>query len=888
MKSVKHRLVNVFILVLLVFAAGPVYASPDVLRATLPNGLRVIIERNTLAPVATVEVNYLVGSIDAPEGFPGTAHAQEHMLFRGSPGLSADQLSVLIADLGGDFNADTQQAVTQYFFTVPAGLVDVALRIEAIRMSGVFDSQDLWEKERGAIEQEVVQDLSSPMYLFESQVIGELFSGTPYAEDALGSKETFDKTTGAMLKSFYDAWYAPNNAVLVIAGNVDPARTLELVKSVFGPLAPKTLPARRSVELKPVKASSFDLDTDLPYGLAALSYRLPGYDSPDYAAGQVLADVLDSKRSNLADLVARGQALFAGFDGSSLPKSSYGYAIAAIPASADGPAMVETLRAVIDDTAKNGVPAELVEASKRHEISDAEFRRNSISGLAAEWSQAVAVEGRNSPDDDIDAVRKVTKADVDRVARQYLRNDASVSAVLRTSPTGSPASVAPSSARGPESFTPQSTKPVMLPDWAKKAAALPDVPAGTAGPAVTVLPNGLRLMVLPTDISNTVTVLGKVKNNADLQVPAGKEGVEDILESLFSYGTASYDRLAFQAALDEIGAEEAGGAGFSLRVLPDRFDRVMQLLAEHLQRPALPESAFSIVRKSVTDAIAGRMTSPSYLSTRALETHLFPPKDKALREATQKSTGSVTLDDVRSYYRQVFRPDMTTMIVIGKITPEQARKTVQHYFGSWKAEGRKPETDLPPVPPNGPSAVAVPDPSRVQTLATLAETLGINRRHPDYYPLELGRHVLSGAFYATRLYRDLREESGLVYTVEAELEAGKTRALFVVDYACDPPNVSKARSIVERNLKDLQTTPVTADELQRAKTLLIRRIELSRSSVDGIAGEYLHLALEDLPLDEPYHAATQYRSLTADDVRNAYRKWIRPQDFVQVTVGPTE
>jgi zinc protease len=107
-------------------------------------------------------VNYLVGSNEAPPGFPGMAHAQEHMMFRGSPGLSANQLANLTAAMGGRFDADTQQTVTLYFFTVPATDLEVALHIEAIRMRGVLDTERLWSQERGAIEQEVARDLSKP------------------------------------------------------------------------------------------------------------------------------------------------------------------------------------------------------------------------------------------------------------------------------------------------------------------------------------------------------------------------------------------------------------------------------------------------------------------------------------------------------------------------------------------------------------------------------------------------------------------------------------------------------------------------------------------------------------------------------------------------------
>ena len=299
----KSRIPAVLLLLFIILVAGQVPAHPEPLYATLKNGLRVVIEQNSLAPVAAVEMNYLVGSNETPEGFSGMAHAQEHMMFRGSRGLSGDQLSTLIASMGGDFNADTQQTVTQYFFTVPAELLDVALRIEALRMRDVLDSEALWEKERGAIEQEVAQDLSNPLYLLASRMQAELFAGTPYALDALGTRPSFQRTTGAMLKKFHDTWYVPNNAVLVIVGDVDPQKTLSLVRELFEPIPSRPLPSRSKIKLAQLRPATITLETDLPDGMAVVAYRLPGSDSPDYAAGEVLADVLDSKRAKLYGLV---------------------------------------------------------------------------------------------------------------------------------------------------------------------------------------------------------------------------------------------------------------------------------------------------------------------------------------------------------------------------------------------------------------------------------------------------------------------------------------------------------------------------------------------------------------------------------------------------------
>ncbi len=859
-------------------------AGPAVLQATLQNGLRVVIVPNSLAPVVTTVINYLVGANESPSGFPGMAHAQEHMMFRGSPDLSADQLSNIIAALGGASNAETQQTVTQYFLTVPADQLDVAFHIEATRMRDILDSQDLWAAERGAIVQEVAQDLSQPEYVFHSRLLSQMYAGTPYAHDALGTRSSFEKTTAAMLKRFYDRWYAPNNAILVIAGNVDPVHTLAHVRRLFESIPPRPVPARPPVHLQALTPALIRLDTDLPYGLAAVAYRLPGYESPDFAAGQVLADVLGSRRGKLYAMVPEGKALSADFAYEALPNSALGYALASFPPGRQAAALVARMKAVLADCAKNGVPAELVEAAKRHEAAEAEFQKNSVEGLAAAWSQALAVEGRHSPDDDIEAIRKVTVEDVNRVARTSLVNDTATAAILTPRPSAIP--VASKTISRQESFAPERTQAVTLPAWAERATQLPRLLTSGVNPRLTLLPNGLRLIVQPETVSRAVRVYGRVKNTPDLQVPPGKEGVDRVLDDLFTYGTRRLDRLALQRALDDLGAEMSAGAEFSLSVLADQFDRGVELLAENLLQPALPMAAFRIVRQQTMEALTGELHSPAYLSRRALRRALFPVKDPTLRQATPETVGSLDLEDVTAYYHQVFRPDMTTIVVTGDVTPEQARASIEKYFGAWTVTGAQPDTELPPVPQNQPSATVVPDASRVQDKVTIAETLGLTRSHPDYYALQVGRHVLAGGFYATQLYRDLREVTGLVYSVEAVLDIGKTRGIFAVQYASDPSNVSKARALVERDLRRMCAAPVSEEELQRAKTLLLRKILLSESSLDGIGHGLLERAVKDLPLDEPVRAAQHYREITAAQVQAAFTKWIRPGDFVQVTLGP--
>jgi zinc protease len=247
---------------------------------------------------------------------------------------------------------------------------------------------------------------------------------------------------------------------------------------------------------------------------------------------------------------------------------------------------------------------------------------------------------------------------------------------------------------------------------------------------------------------------------------------------------------------------------------------------------------------------------------------------------------ALSLPDVRAYHQRNYRPDLTTIVVIGNVTVERAREVVLKYFGAWKARGPKPDVLLPEVPDNKPSVVAVPNDSRVQDRVFLAESLKLNRSDPDYYALVLGNHVLGGGFYATRFYRDLRERTGLVYHIDASFDVDKTRARYVVRYACDPANVSRAHAIITRNLQAMQTDPVTPEELRVAKAMVLRRIPLSESSLQSIARGLISRTELDLPLQEPSLAAQHYLALTADQIRAAFARRLRPQDLVRVAEGP--
>ena len=865
-------------------AAGLSGSVPDgVVRTTLPNGLRIVVVPDHLAPVVSIAMSYLAGSNDAPEGFPGTAHALEHMMFRGAEGLDRDQLAELGAQLGGAYNANTTETVTQYTYTVTAPDLDLALHSEALRMRGLTLAPADWEHERGAIEQEVSRDLSSPFYNFSSKVRALLFAGTPYEHDALGTRPSFDKTQTPLLRAFYDRWYAPNNAILVIAGDVDPAKAVADATQLFGDVPRRDIPAHPAITPGPVQASTVELPTNFPYGVAALCFRMPGLKATEFAAADILSDVLGSQRSALYGLVPAGQALLAQFYYQAEPDVGFGMALTAFPTGSDPQPLLAEMRQILSDAAANGVSPELVEAAKRQELAQLAFQNDSISGLARTWSRSLTQLGQNSPEDLAQAYAAVTVADVDRLARELLDPNQTITGILTPQNTGLPP--ASSGFGGAEAFSSPPDHPVTLPAWAATAlASLPPAYPVTP-PDVSVLPNGLRLIVQPEHVSHTISVYGAVRGEAALQQPAGEDGIAALMGRLFDDGTQTRDRLAFRKAVDDIGAVESGGTGFSLRVLTPQFEAGMKLLADNELHPAFPPDAFAVSRRQLVQNVAGQLGTPSYLFSRAFNQALVPPGDPALRTPTLQTVSALEPDQLRTYYDETMRPDLATIVVIGDVTPEEARRVVAETFGGWQAHGPAPVVDLPPVAPSKASQSHVPDPSSLQDRVSLSETLALPVTSPDRYDLELGNLIL-GSGFSSRLLQDLRVKTGYVYSASSTLHWDRTRPFYAISFGADAENVEKARSLVVRDIRDMQSTPVSDSELIRAKAQMLRRLPMQRASVGAIAALYLTRINLGLPLNTDAAAATAYRTISAADIQQAFAKWLRPDDFAEIVQGP--
>ena len=483
-----------------------------------------------------------------------------------------------------------------------------------------------------------------------------------------------------------------------------------------------------------------------------------------------------------------------------------------------------------------------------------------------------------------DAIAKVTPDEVRELAKRTFDPAHAITAILTPSSSGKP--TASKGFGGAESFGGAPAGPVTLPGWAEVAFAKLELPKFNTDPTSFTLANGLRVIVQPESVSKTVEVVGKIDTNQDLQAPKGQEGVADVLNTLFNFGTTNLDRLQFEAALDAISAHESAGSSFSLAVPAANFAKGMQLLADNELHPAMPVQAFAVMQRNQEGAIAGVVQSPGFLNRLHLDQALYPAGDPDLRHPTPQTVANLTLAGVQHYYAETFRPDMTTVVIIGDVTPAEAHKVAQAAFGGWqKPATPKPNTHYPPVPANERSQFHTPDSSAVQDEVALAETIPLGYDSSDRFALYLGNQILGGGFDA-RLMQDLRSNAGLVYGVSSSVSLQKHRGTFSVDYGCDPDKVAQARALVVRDVKQMQDTPVAAAELHAAKGKMLRTLALGQSSFESIADNFLNLSLQGKPLDAGSVAAKQYLAMTPGAIQNAFKQYVRPDGFVTAVKGP--
>lgn len=856
---------------------------------TLANGLRVVVVEDHAAPVAQVQMWYRFGALDETPGKTGLAHALEHMMFRGTRDLSSAGLDDMSARLGADVNAETENELTHFFFVVPADHVETVMRVEADRMRNLRLDPNDWNLERGAVLEEYAQRQSNPVSAFVFGVNQRVYPNSRLGGTALGAKADIERASVADLRRYYDEWYRPNNATLVVTGDVQAAEIFAAAEKYFGALSAGKLPQRRQYALRPATGVEYTDKADFPYTILDEAYAAPG-DAKPYEYDQVRNDVALGALFNPRGPFRRAlveSGLTLGY--SPMPMEDRRASVVHVMLIVAPGHTVDEVRSAYErtmaQTLAKGLDPDLFAASKREQLVSLAYARDSIVGLGDAIGSNMVFPGDTDPSQFSALYGAITREQSTSVARRVYAK-ASVVGVLEPT-TSDPAKFKPPSnvtATVSDNFRDRkSNGPLVQPEWMKADLARPLALHSSVAPVVTTLPNGLKLLVQRVPSNPTVFVQGVVRTSPAFE-PSGKEGVAQVTSALMDWGGTKYDYTTQRKIGDDLAAELTFGTSFGAHGRASDFATLLDVLADDVRHPLLPAERFSLVKAQLAAMAAQRSRQAGYQAERSFAEALYPAGDPALREVTSSTIDAVSLDDVKSYYARYVRPDLTTLVVVGDIDPAAVQSAVAARFADWTVSGPTPDPHFPAIPL--PTAQRRHVETATQDVSVQLGAPALPRSSPDYDPLTLANAIYGGGSFESRLFREVREKRGLVYGAYSTLSANRDRGTFTVSFSAVPSKVDAADALVRSELRRMQNEDVSADELARAKTRVVAQQLNAEQATSTIAGDLLKIGVDDLAPTYYSTLAQRYSGISADDVRRAAQTYFHPDNLVEVRVGP--
>ncbi|MSR64013.1 MAG: insulinase family protein, partial [Planctomycetes bacterium] len=745
----------------------------------LDNGLEMVLHEDHSEPVVAVYVYYHVGSSREEPGRSGFAHLFEHMLFQGSQHVPDNDHFRLIQEAGGTLNGTTNQDRTNYFETLPAEHLELALMLESDRMGFLLPAmtQAKLDNQRDVVMNERRQSYENRPYgLVHEALLAALYpGGHPYSWPTIGSMQDIQAATLEDIARFFRRWYGPNNATLAIGGDIDPARALQLVQRWFGAL-PSGPPVERPVSepARLARSKRVVLEDRVQQPQLTLCWPTVAMGHPDEAALDLLADVLSANRSSLLD-----RALMIDEPLASLVTIAHhveeragGLSVSLRPhAGVTLTRLEERVEQLLHQLAREGVSAERLARLQRRREGELFRALETVAARTAQLGFDNLFHGDPARlGSELARRRAVQPAEIQAVLARYVLGRPRVS--LSAVPLGHPELAAAERAQ----------------EVLSEPGRVERRPPASAAPRAPRFPVPWRAR-----LANGAALLGtrfdKVPlTRLSLSVPAGRSqepetrrGLAKLTADMLEEGTLGLSGNEVVDELDGLGARLAIHPNdeelvLRLSVLDDCLPRALELLGDVVLEPRFAAADFARVQRARLLEIDTRGDRIQELADDGFARLLFgarhPKGAPALGVRAHVAAASVA--DVQEHWRAHARPAQARLAFVGALDQDGASALWAGWRERWSGSGPGP-THAPALEPRragGARVYLIDKPGAAQSELRVGHS-GLASTHPDFYPLQALNYVLGGAF-SSRLNLNLREDKGYTYGVRSSFEPGLT------------------------------------------------------------------------------------------------------------------
>jgi len=889
--------------------------ASGIAEAVLPNGLKVLVLERPGIPVVSHQVWYRVGSVDEKPGETGLAHYLEHVMFKGTKQIRKGQIDLVTFRGGGANNATTWNDFTRYYFNFEASRWRLALEIESDRMRNCAFEPPEFEMERGAVMNEMLAGHDSPGGRLDEEVDAAGYAVHPYHHPTIGWQQEVESVPRSRVIDFYDRHYMPNNATLVVVGDVKAEEVVAAAAAAFADVRPGTLPPPVA-EVEPPQRGEKRLviveDTETPKVMVAWHTCRVG-DDEDYAfdvASTVLGGGKSSRLYRRLVETDRSCTDVSVFNESRKFPGRF-KAWAEGQESAD-PRAIEA--AILDEVARFAVegPSEReLEKAKNNILAHDVYARETADGMAERIGYLETVRSWRIFGEYPDRIRKVTAAEVRAAAARWLtaRNRTvgwSIAPAL--SGLATPAAKAPTveearaaTAAAPPPLDPAAARKPEVPAEPGVSATFRGgrtraldlaIPAGNAGrvriePQVHRLENGMTVLLLPRP---GLPVLAFSLYVDAGQLREAKPGLAYIVGDLLDEGAGDRSSAEIAETLDFLGAAlGTGPSGARARCLSKDADQVLGLLADVVMRPRFEPAELEKVRAAVLSEIAAEEDDPTTQARKGFLKEVYGAHPWGrLPRGDRESVAAITRDDVLAHWKAFHAPASAILAVTGDFEAGAMLSRVKQRFGAWAGGGPR----VPPLPALAAATKPVAKTIRLpdkQQCNLFVGNLGLRRKDPDYIPVLVMDHVLgTGPGFTDRLSKDLRDGQGLAYTVYARCaaSAGEEPGTFTAFIGCSPADLPRAREGIFGHLRRIREEPVTEEELRDAQSYLTGSQVFRYETTEQLAGILVDLHRFGLGFDYPERFPALVNAVTREDVQRVARKYVLPDVAVTVVSGP--
>lgn len=860
-----------------------------------PNGLRVLLFPDPTKQTITVNVAYLVGSRHENYGETGMAHLLEHLMFKGSPRHAHQDAEG--NQHGARLNANTWFDRTIYEETFPATEDNLswALDFEADRMLNAAVTRKDLDSEFSVVRNEFEKGENEPTSVLYDKIFATAYQWHNYGNTTIGARSDIENVSIERLQAFYKTYYQPDNAVLVIAGNLNETKTLKLVDQWFSPLArpARTLPTLYTTE--PVQDGERQVtirrigDTQL----LMAGYHLPAATSADYGAIQILWQILGATPSGRLHkaLVEGKKASSVGLDTLNLKEPGFGLFIAEVRREMPLEPARDTLLKIIENTTSNPPTAEEVERARNILLKNIELNFNDPESMAGELSEWAGRGDWRMFFLYRDRIKKTTIADVNRVAKQYLKSSNRTLAAFI--PTDKPD-------RSEIAATSERDVATMLKDYkggapvASGETFLPS-PENIEARVKRSNSGGLKVALLAKENRGDTVFANLTLRFGDEKSLFNRSTAAMFVERMLLRGTLKKSRQKIQDELDRLRARVylSGGSSeirLSIETVRQNLPAVLTLAAEILREPSFPVNEFEQARQEVLAEIESSKSDPASIASNTIERHFakYPKGDPRYYSTFDEQIAAakaVTLVQLRQFHKDFYGASNGELAIVGDFDEKEITALADQLFGSWKSPRKftrisESFREIPAVNQN----IETPDKESANFEARISLKLGDN--DPDFPAVAVGTFVF-GSGYTSRLVLRIREKEGLSYDLGAWSSADALDQTGSVGaYASfAPQNAAKFENSFKEELARLLKDGITAGELADAKAGLIERFKVNRSQDSQLAGKLSNYLFYNRTMMWDADFEKKIAALTVEQVNAALRKYVTPDKITLIKVG---